>query len=578
LLVTKQPVSLSALPDIVLREILGYLLLTQNVEVTVSASDGDSHRAYRFETSILRTCKTMYTHGLAVLKLNRFILASSTQTSIFLKNSQDHDIVLWTRRFSHFKHYALRLHIVSQKLGKNKEKLIFFMLCLADLEDFLCMLRQLTYTMYNPRWKIQLQLEAGDEGAEQLSIRYQESLLSPFEKLKGVGQHCKVKGNVDAALAERVEKSMTPTVFWTRARCRDYFDIIAQKLAMARNASQKKHLQIAHIVYDDILREVGARAMIGWIYFQFIACGDSGEEVFRSNFFDKLILEQCQQGLVLSKLWLAEQWTNKSEVYMFCEGVLPYVYGRPAEKVAGTGNEWRVSAFGLHLRAAAHVGMGQYEKARQSVLDALKLEPSALYRNALRMCEEFQMTPSISQTSKFKKYMTLVPIASLARPRQAQQVSVIAAADQERHALRTHGYTGPLHMESIVPKEGYSFDKGQEIPIPFDAVRFDEQTAPSQAHYASCIKKGVRPPDVHIGPGCQTGPRGVMAAFDALRLRQVLHPMSESAPGTRPGPRDRTLHMGDLLNVYQVSMEELEREYPEVRRDFAGLPFHFTGS
>ena len=369
-----------------LREILGYLLLAQYVEITLpTSSENKCQRAYSFETAILRTCKALYAQGLAIFKLNQFILASTTHASIFLQDAQAHNVVVWTQKLARFKHYALRVHIIPQKYAHIKENSAFFMLCLADLEDLLCILRLHTYTSANPRWKIQLQVVASAVEQESLSIRYQESQLSPFEKLKDVGQHCKVNENVDGALAKRVERSMTPTVFWTRARCRDFLDILLHKVSIARKATREKQVLVAHGILSKLTYLLSTPGMIGWIYFQFL---QSGDEVLQFNLFTNL-LEECHQGFMLSKLWLAESSTA-SKVYSTSVDVLGYIssYVGPGGSVLG--GTWRGTAWGRLILAAANVGLCEYESARQIVLSACKLEPNnATVRNALRLCEQF---------------------------------------------------------------------------------------------------------------------------------------------------------------------------------------------
>ena len=503
-----------------------------------------------------------------MLRLNRFILASTTHASVFVSDAQAHNVVIWTQKISKFKHYALRVHIISQKFVHTREKSIFFMLCLADLQDLLCILRHLTYTVANPRWKIQLQVGANAVQQEALSVHYQESLLSPFEKLKGVGQSCKVKGNVDTTLAKRVEESMTPTVFWTRARCRDYYDIIAQKVSMARSAGQKKHAVVAHHIYSELSELFGTPSKIGWINCQMIS---SNDRVFQSNIYSALILGQCQQGLMSSRLWLAETSTIR-ECECECSDVLSFLSDINPHTISA--NDWRLAADGLFIRAAAHVGLGQYERAKQALLSALKLEPNALHRKALKMCEEFQSTASMDRMTRFKTYMTLIPDTP-AVPPQTSQVSVLAGIDQERYVLRAYGYTGPFHMDTIVQNAGYSVDStGKETLMPFDASKLDEKEAPMLARYAQCRAEGVRPHDLHVGPGNTSGPRGVANAYAVLSLDRVPHPLSGTDPEEPPGQGDRILHLMDLMNVYQVSLEELEYEYPGIREEFVGIQLH----
>lgn len=337
-----------------------------------------------------------------------------------------------------------------------------------------------------------------------------------------------------------------------------------RKVSIAHEASRERQVAVAYSVYKSITHLLSNPGTIGWLYFQFI---QSGDEVLQISFFDTLT-EQCQQGWILSKLWLAESSTA-SEAYSACQDVLTCVATYVGPGGSALGKAWCESVWGLRIIAAANVGLGRYESARQSTLSACKLEPNnASHRSALKLCEQLQTTGSIDKLSSFKQFMTLIPAAL--KWEQISQVSVLAGADQERYALRAYGYIGPFHMETIVQKAGCSLDSdGKETPVSFDAIRFHEHIALDIAKYAQYAEKGVRPPDIHIGPGNETGAKGAMFAFSALHLDRLPHAMSHTDPEDPSAPEDQMLHLIDIMNVYELWPEELEREYPEIYAAFA---------
>jgi len=158
--------------------------------------------------------------------------------------------------------------------------------------------------------------------------------------------------------------------------------------------------------------------------------------------------------------------------------------------------------------------------------------------------------------------MTIVPAAL--KYNQNTQVSVLAGVDRERYALRAHGYAGPFHMDTIVQKAGYTIDsKGEEVPVPFDAIEYHEQIMPSIMAYTQSLESGVQPFQVHIGPGNEAGTRGMILAMKALHMDTLPHP--NATHGTPP----QIMHLIDMMNVYQVSMADLERDYPALYQAYA---------
>jgi len=146
--------------------------------------------------------------------------------------------------------------------------------------------------------------------------------------------------------------------------------------------------------------------------------------------------------------------------------------------------------------------------------------------------------------------MKLMPLTQPA-PDQTCHVSTLAGADQERHALRAYGYTGPLYVNEILQKTGFSLDsKHQEVKKPFDAVALDKQLAASVATYSECRQKDVRTPDVFVGPGV-AGKNNAAAieAFGRLQLQYLPHPMVLQMSEEFPSRLNSMLHMLDMLNT-----------------------------
>jgi len=131
------------LPNPVFRRIIDFLLLAEHCEITRHSTETKLCRAYDFQLNTLRTCRSLYDEGRAVLKLNNFIVASITAPPQHLvKEAQDHNVIIWTKKLNAFKKYNARLHLLSGKLKGNPTH--FFMMCSAGLGR-LCLHSSLPY-------------------------------------------------------------------------------------------------------------------------------------------------------------------------------------------------------------------------------------------------------------------------------------------------------------------------------------------------------------------------------------------------------------------------------------------------
>jgi len=96
--------SLPDLPNPVLRRILEFLLLAKHCEITRRSPKTKLCRAYDFQVNILRTWKRLYHEGCAVLKLNNFIVASTTASPHhFVTEAQVYNVITWTKKLNAFK-------------------------------------------------------------------------------------------------------------------------------------------------------------------------------------------------------------------------------------------------------------------------------------------------------------------------------------------------------------------------------------------------------------------------------------------------------------------------------------------
>jgi len=145
--------TLLSLPDVVLRRILDFLLLVDEVE-DIGPSKQTIFTKCHYETAVLRTCRTLYYEGLSVLRVSHFILVSTTD----LKMPQrciTSNIPVWTKHLKHFKYSELRLYIV---LGKIQQKQnVFFVLSAHHLSKFVDLLRLYTcMSVHEFRMKFEL--------------------------------------------------------------------------------------------------------------------------------------------------------------------------------------------------------------------------------------------------------------------------------------------------------------------------------------------------------------------------------------------------------------------------------------
>lgn len=185
-------------------------------------------------------------------------------------------------------------------------------------------------------------------------------------------------------------------------------------------------------------------------------------------------------------------------------------------------------------------------------MKAMKIDPSEMtYTTSYKKCGEILRSKKETHTfAIFNELMKLMPLTQ-PKPDQTCHVSTLAGADQERHALRAYGYTGPLYVNEILQKTGFSLDsKHQEVKKPFDPVALDKQLATSVATYSECRQKGVRPPDVYVGPGAAGADNAAaVKAFQKMQLQNLPHPMALQMNGEFPSELNSMLHMMDMLNT-----------------------------
>lgn len=247
------------------------------------------------------------------------------------------------------------------------------------MEDFVCILRCLTFTDIFPEFNIHLRL--GAPGSDSLALKDQEAILSPFEKLVGEGQRCKVTGIVDNTLAQRVVLSATPTIFWSRAQCRDFWDIVEHHMRIADTAASKRQFDVTHHIYDKIQRCMEAPGKIGKVMSQFVMCEDRALSLSFS-----LMQSRPQHGLMLANLW-------KSSEQQTCDQARPF-FDDIIEMGTHTYNPhtvWHRTAHWEQIHAMTYVGLGKYKLAQNRFMKAMKIDPSEMtYTTSYNKCGETQ--------------------------------------------------------------------------------------------------------------------------------------------------------------------------------------------
>jgi len=177
------------------------------------------------------------------------------------------------------------------------------------------------------------------------------------------------------------------------------------------------------------------------------------------------------------------------------------------------------------------------------------MDPSVkTYLAGYKKCGEMLKTSRKLKTFKvLKEFMQLMPLAQ-PKPEYTPQISFLAGADQERHALVAHAYSGPLYSDQIMQKVGFSLNhKSKEVHKAFNPATFDKKLAASVLTYMNGIQTGVRPPDVHVGPGAAGSSYAEMIeAFQNLQLHRCPHPQASGDPSPA---LHHTLHMMDMLNT-----------------------------
>lgn len=205
---------------------------------------------YHLHLSILQTCRYLHDQGTSILRQNNFALVSSKLGEVILETCPS-NVPTWTIATpKKFKHHVMNVNISSRHTLGGLHT-FHSLICAADLDSFVRVLREFTF-IEEPEFILKFRMRGTMDGVLPLPLRVQRQLLLPFERLLGNIHSCDITGAVDVDLGNRVKSRLTSTVTWNRAQCRDFFEIIKFKQALADDMFNAGHFNLAHRMYSKI--------------------------------------------------------------------------------------------------------------------------------------------------------------------------------------------------------------------------------------------------------------------------------------------------------------------------------------
>jgi hypothetical protein len=502
------------LNDDIHRRILEVLLDSR--EVRVKGPNRARHNTvYNFSVSILRTCRSMYGLGVEVLRSNKFMLISTT-SPLLPTMLAGHDVCIWTKKLQKFKSYCLRVHIVSRPTATKENH--FFLLCATEVGKLVTALRMLSYegvadpALSANKLKLKFQLIKFDDQAGYLTIKMQHNLISPFARMYGALSQCTFSGPCDLAFVKTLETQVLATTQWSRAQAREMFQLMVQ----AKNAGDKLlklgYCDSANTSYIDALMLAGKRQTLADII-------RFSDDTALAEAYRQLIFE-LQLGSDLCFLWLAQRTPTAglkmlvSEIFnnrkaMYCA---PREYPSSAS-LHQMALHYQIFALAHYLGGNLH-GCERYlrlaKESRPGLYDKSKKElQSMLYGTNDRSPENQKRIRMILFGFLPKHY----PIKKITEP-----VSTLAAINQEMYALQKLLYTGDHLQGRVVQKEGWSHEGDGEIHCAFSPAMIDMRIASQLEACANADKKGLRRPDIVIGPHICASLKAQQAIVDRLQL------------------------------------------------------------
>lgn len=485
----EEKLSLMSLPVEIKRHIMKFLL--QGEQVYASTFPDTCYKSYRFQTAILRTCKSLHEIGMDIFSQNNFILVSTNDMEMY-DEMLEHDVCVWKRKILSFKRYHLRLHIIASGIGSKNIKRSF-LLCSSDLSKFVAVCRMETFVS-DPKFDLKLEMKGLQGTSTPLSLKQQHQILAPFSKLHARGQHCVVEGLVEADLAINLRNSITSPIYWARAELRSHFELIRYKQQLADRAYAKRDFTQACKLY-----RCAMMFSLSTNYISRVASVLQENEVIAAH---QILGNLIQMNSERAIIWYAMSLTQAGGEYADeAWGILQNLYNDTTEEET---MEAEAKSEYLRIRGLASLLQGKEKQAQSYFESDGKIQPLSVSSSiCLREVRAFTRTAATSNylttLTKTARRMAEALIATPILLPVEIGIASVAALDQELHDLKMLGYCGDWLESQVRQMSDRCVRNGRVECGTFSVEPRTKVITPLLLGIKICKAEGVQPADVEIG-------------------------------------------------------------------------------
>lgn len=472
------------LPEELLRQILGYLLHTDKIDLT--RSQGSETSKYHFEVAILRTCHVLHRLGLSIFCRNHFVLLSTRPKTLIDRFERNPQISLWktASKLKKFKRYHLRLHIGSETASRETKETTFGLFCVADIEAVVLELRVLICwqrCISRFTFKLLFELEGLADGSGDLPPKVQHALLRPFVKSRSHNSIFMFRSDTKASDdVLRLMDSMRSPIFWARANVSDSWELITYMRRLADDALSRNDYICATSRYTEAMSF--AHDVVS-VHREWARMSD---DAFEDACTKMMIVIHYNSTLARLSLFMSNPQKHASilEDILDPPGAEEATF-RPAIR-AGLA---QIRGFGFIVKGQRVQAIHYFKLAVR--LDATNEDAGTVLTNLEKAC-----SPKNGKKLALQLFKSHGPKA-WTKPIIIKSC-ISATLDQELYDLKVLGYTGSVATH-LVQKDGYSAPNGIEIAQPFDKNVRDRALKELLAHVKLCSSIPRTPPAIEVG-------------------------------------------------------------------------------
>ena len=372
-----------------------------------------------------------------------------------------------------------------QRYNADK-KFTTFLMCAMDLPVLIDVLEMIILAE-QPEFDFKLELQPG------VNPKVTSELLIPFKRLRGEGQNCIVRGCLDATLRQAIETSMTPRVFWSRQRSRDFYHMVLESSSIAYDAMRASNWELASIIFIDIKNFLSTAKRLDYSTYR----SDDADlykwyrmlrlELIENDFYTEF--QRCPAPDMSGKV--------SRQCKLSIERIVPHVGMSRSDRELNMSDPatWVWVCKFIFLRGILDFGSGEPDSQERAIQDFKTIAPIDDSEDPANKCLDMIRASDDGQASIQD---TMRRMLALLEPELSHECidsiqSVVTGVDRERYILRALGYDDDLLEDEISQKQGWSTNTitNKDVAVPFDKDEADLYIAEVKAKIAENKKYSV---------------------------------------------------------------------------------------